>query len=47
MGGFMKKSRFTESQIIAVLTEGQAGLAAAEIAPKHGISPCGLYFFPR
>ena len=34
----MKKSRFTESQIIAVLKEGEAGVPVTEIARKHGIS---------
>lgn len=34
----MKKSRFTESQIVAILKEGDAGVPVAEIARKHGIS---------
>jgi putative transposase len=35
----MKKSRFTESQIVAILKEGEAGVAVAQITRKHGISP--------
>jgi len=34
----MKKSRFTESQIVAILKEGDAGVPVAEIVRKHGIS---------
>lgn len=34
----MRKSKFTESQILAVLAEGEAGLPVAEVCRKHGIS---------
>ena len=34
----MKKSRFTDSQIVAVLKEGDAGVPVAQLVRKHGIS---------
>ena len=39
----MKRKRFTEEQIIAVLREHDAGAKAAELARKHGISEATLY----
>ena len=34
----MKRSRFTEQQVIGVLREQQAGLKTADVCRKHGIS---------
>ena len=34
----MRTSRFTESQILAVVNDGHAGMPVAEICRKHGIS---------
>jgi putative transposase len=34
----MKKNRFTESQIVVVLEEGEAGMPVAELCRKHGVS---------
>lgn len=39
----MKKSRFSEEQIIGILKEHQAGIAVAEICRKHGISDATFY----
>ena len=39
----MKRSRFTEEQIIGVLKEHQAGMSAAELCRKHGISDATFY----
>ena len=39
----MKKSKFTESQIVEILGEGEVGLPVAEICRKHGISNATHY----
>ena len=33
----MRKSKFTQSQIVAILKEGEAGVPVAEVCRKHGI----------
>ena len=38
----MKRIRFTEEQIIAVLCEHEAGAKTADLARKHGISEATL-----
>jgi putative transposase len=39
----MKGSRFTESQIIAILKEADAGMLVKDICRKHGISDATYY----
>lgn len=39
----MKRSRFSEEQIIGILKEHQAGLGAKELCRKHGVSDATFY----
>jgi putative transposase len=39
----MRKSRFTEEQIIAILQEQERGLTTAEVCRRHGVSQPTFY----
>jgi putative transposase len=42
----MRKSRFTDAQIIGMIKEQEAGLPIAELCRKHGLSPATFYLSP-
>ena len=39
----MKKSKFSESQIVAILKEGESGVPVAQVLRQHGISQATYY----
>ena len=39
----MRKSRFTETQIMAILGEGEAGVPVAQVCRTHGVSSATYY----
>ena len=41
----MRKSRFTETQIIGMIKEQEAGMPTAEVCRKHGLSQGTFYKF--
>ena len=43
----MRKSRFSDGQIIGILKKHRAGLSAAELCRRHGISDATFYIYGR
>ena len=43
----MRRSRYSEEQIVGILKEHQAGLSAQDLCRKHGISDATFYIYVR
>lgn len=43
----MRRSRFGEEQIIAILREQEAGAATSEVCRRHGFSDATFYIYGR
>ena len=41
----MRKSKFTEAQIVAILKEGEAGVPVADVLRQHGISRAAYFLW--
>lgn len=39
----MTRSRFSEEQIIGILTEYEAGVSVCDLCRKHGVSDASIY----
>jgi putative transposase len=39
----MKRSRFSEEQIIGILNEHESGVSVADLCRKHGVSDASIY----
>jgi Transposase len=43
----MRRSRYSEEQIIGILREQEAGVATSEVCRRHGISDATFYIYGR
>ncbi len=41
----MRKSKFSESQIVAILKEAESGIPVADVLRNHGISAATFYMW--
>jgi len=39
----MRKSKFSESQIIGILKDAESGMPVADLLPKHGVSKATFF----